>query len=212
VAERVLAELGGWLAAAGKIIAHVPPVTGYSFQLMESGRTFSDTDAALESCEDGQLQRAGVAASVELATNLGDVDILRAMEAKLVERLVPYLELVHFRMGQVVARQGAPADRLFFVVRGRCDVQITTDAGRPHRVGTVVAGEMIGEGALFAAGQRTADIVARTDVSSFVLTRTRFLQMLHDDPQLCNALLLEVGRRLTVRLGQANAEIRALTH
>src|SRR5262245_17165501 len=66
--------------------------------------------------------------------------------------------------GEVVTREGDPADRAFFLVAGRLRASVSLGddrADRDRTVNEIAAGEVTGEAALFlTGGRRTATLTA----------------------------------------------------
>ena len=106
-------------------------------------------------------------------------------------------------------REGELADRLYFMTQGRAEIAVAVGGGR-HRLGTIEAGNVFGELALFSGGRRTADVVALGEVRCRVLTRDNLDRLGQAHPSLQIRLLTLVGQALAERLRRANAEIRAL--
>ena len=106
--------------------------------------------------------------------------------------------------------EGEPADRLYLIARGRAEISVAVGAGR-RRLGTIEAGNVFGELALFSGGRRTADVIALGEVRCWVLSREALDRLGQTSPQLQIELLTLVGQALAERLRRANAEIRALS-
>src|SRR5262245_22915243 len=64
------------------------------------------------------------------------------------------------RRGEVLVREGEPADRLFIVMSGRFSVHAD---GSPEPVAEIAQGELIGEIGFFASLPRIATVVALRD-------------------------------------------------
>ena len=85
-----------------------------------------------------------------------------------VERLLSRSPLVDLPAGQVVFRQGEPADSALMVITGRLRVAVGTPEGS-RVIGAIGAWEVVGETALYAPGQvRSATVTAVND--SYCLT------------------------------------------
>ena len=89
-----------------------------------------------------------------------------------------------FAAGDVVFRQGDPADRALFVVSGRlrATLQVGDGAGSEQRLlGDSVAGDVVGETAVFVnGGRRTATLTAALATTCLVLKRELFLASGHN--------------------------------
>ncbi len=86
--------------------------------------------------------------------------------------------------GQVLLEQGQPGDTLFFVLRGSLVAVRIGEDGSRHRLRQFGANSWIGEVAFFAGGQRTADVVALSDVEALRLNRSDYEQMRQADPSV----------------------------
>ena len=106
--------------------------------------------------------------------------------------------------------EGEAADRLYLLTRGRAEISVLVGAGR-RRLGTIEAGNLFGELALFSGGRRTADVVALGDVRCWALARAGLDRLGKANPRLQIELLTLVGQALAERLRRANTEIRALS-
>lgn len=78
----------------------------------------------------------------------------------------------HFAAGDVVLREGAPAETVILLLEGTLVIEVDG-----VQVGTADAGGVVGEMALFQAGKRTADVFARTEARALVLTRAGYEEL-----------------------------------
>ena len=97
---------------------------------------------------------------------------------------------------EVLFRQGAEGDALYVVVEGRLAVLAETGNGPPRAVGTVGAGECVGEGALLLAGRRTATVRAETPSRLVRLSREGFERAVAAQPEVRAVLTRLVARRM----------------
>jgi len=97
---------------------------------------------------------------------------------------------------EVLFRQGAEGDALYVVMEGRLAVLAETGEGPPRPVGTVGAGECVGEGALLLAGRRTATVRAETACRLIRLSREAFESAVAAQPSVRAVLTTLVARRM----------------
>jgi cytochrome P450 len=97
----------------------------------------------------------------------------------------------HVREGEVVCAEDEVADRWWIIVEGQADV--TT---RGLYLGTVLAGETVGELALLDGQPRTATVTATTDMVLEELDGAGFVAALLEAPPVAVALLREFATRL----------------
>lgn len=113
---------------------------------------------------------------------------------------VPTLEAVATRLapiapraGDVVIRQGDPADRFYLIETGRFEVT-RREPGQPAdqapaRLRMMTSGEVFGEIGLLRATARTATVTAATDGSLLALDGASFLELVNAGPGLAPRLL-----------------------
>ncbi len=177
-----------------------------------SSRSFADVDLALEWCEDQLLEQVSGGGVVVPAT-LHAQDLLDGLSAAELRAVEAVATVATVPVGQVVVREGDPADALYFVLAGRVSVRLGLHAGgAARRLATFGPGRAFGEMALIEDGVRTADVV--TDATS-TLARVGVpeLRALGDEhPDLMARLYRNLSRQLAGRLQRANAQVRALGH
>ena len=83
------------------------------------------------------------------------------------------LEEARFRPGEVIVREGDPADRFYIIESGQVEGTKSAAEGDVH-VRTMGAGEYFGEVGLLATGARTATVRAVSEVRVLSLGRARF--------------------------------------
>jgi MFS family permease len=113
---------------------------------------------------------------------------------------VPTLEAVATRLapvttraGEVVVRQGDPADRFYLIAAGTFEVT-RREPGQPAdrapvRLRTMTTGEVFGEIGLLRATARTATVTAATDGTLLALDGASFLELVNAGPGLAPRLL-----------------------
>ena len=117
-----------------------------------------------------------------------------------------------FAAGEVVAREGEPADRAFFLVTGRLRASLPLGGEGPERdrtVNEIAAGEVTGESALFlTGGRRTATLTALEPSTVLVLRRDLFANVNASNPALV-ALESHILAGLARRIERTDAQIVA---
>ncbi len=103
------------------------------------------------------------------------VPFFRTLDRVDIARLVGALESVHFPAGTLIFSEGAEADALYLLESGRVEVLVKATKGE-RRLTEIEAPAHFGELGLLLA-QRTASVVAMTDVHAWTLPRRRFEQL-----------------------------------
>ena len=101
----------------------------------------------------------------------------------------------HFAEGQVLFREGDPADGVFRLLGGTVDIIRELD-GEPILLGTVGAGQFIGEMGVVENRPRSATVRAASEVKVEFLTPTEFLDQIAGSPQAARELIQRLSQRL----------------
>jgi hypothetical protein len=101
----------------------------------------------------------------------------------------------HFTQGQVLFREGDPADGVFRLLSGTVDIVREVD-GDPILLGTVGAGQFIGEMGVVENRPRSATARSASGVEVEFLTSTEFLDQIAGSPQGARELIQRLSQRL----------------
>ncbi|HUG64825.1 MAG TPA: patatin-like phospholipase family protein [Gaiellaceae bacterium] len=126
---------------------------------------------------------------------LANVPLLSGADEQTLAELAQCLRPVEVRAGDIVIRQGDPADRMYLVRSGRLRVLVDQEDGL-RIVRELGAGAAIGELALLTGAPRSATVQAVRDGELLELDADVFHALLHRDPGLAAA----VARTLAVQL------------
>jgi glutaminase len=118
-----------------------------------------------------------------------------------------------FEAGQVIVREGDPANLFFIVTRGTVTVRLKVGKGADERVvrlATLGPGLSFGEMALLDGGRRSADVVADERVVCYGFSVDSLNEMSASNPKVLITILGNMMRDFSERLRRANDEIRVL--
>ena len=101
----------------------------------------------------------------------------------------------HFAEGEILFKEGDPADGVFRLIRGTVDVLREFDAN-PILLGTVGAGQFIGEMGVIENRRRSATVRAASEVEVEILTPTEFLDQIAGSPRDARELIQRLSQRL----------------
>src|SRR5262249_35112609 len=101
----------------------------------------------------------------------------------------------HFAKEQVLFREGDPADRVFRLLSGSVDILRELD-GDPILLGTVGAGQFIGEMCVLATRHRSGTARAGSEVEAAILRPTEFPDHLASSPVAARELIQRLSQRL----------------
>jgi small-conductance mechanosensitive channel/CRP-like cAMP-binding protein len=111
--------------------------------------------------------------------------------AELAERL----QYAPFARGDVITKQGNAAHWLYIVAYGEAEVVYEPPQGMPQVIGKVAAGEVFGEMALVSGEERSATVIAKTDVECYRLDRASFQELLAARPEIADEVKRVMGIR-----------------
>ena len=86
------------------------------------------------------------------------------------------------RKNGVIFRQAMPSDAVFYVLRGRVKLVVTSKQGKEAVVGIMGPGEFFGEGCLIGQPLRLATAKALVDCEVTRVEKNEMLRVLHDEP------------------------------
>ncbi len=127
--------------------------------------------------------------------------IFRDLPERDVEAIAARLHTHEVGAGEVIVRQGAPADKFFIIVDGEAEV-IREEDGSSRRIATLSRGEFFGEIAILRDMPRVATVRAVTPTTLFTMERDAFRSLVaqsmgttDDFDQVVRHRLEELGSR-----------------
>lgn len=100
-------------------------------------------------------------------------------------------DLVDFPSGTDIMREGEPGDCLFVLVEGEAIISLNRQP-----LGTIKAGEIIGEMALINSQKRSATVTAATNCRLAVINEASFASLLKHVPDFSLHLMRVLANRL----------------
>ena len=126
--------------------------------------------------------------------------ILTIQQAMLVRLLAAYVPeeshttpgFAYFEPGDVIIRQGEPADYVFSLFEGQADVLVDDVV-----VGHVSEGEVLGAIALLTHSPRSATVRAKRRCSVVKVPKHQFKDLIRTNPGMIHSLLTDMARQVT---------------
>jgi CRP/FNR family transcriptional regulator, cyclic AMP receptor protein len=88
-----------------------------------------------------------------------------------------------YRKRQIVFAQGASADEVFYIQKGRVKLSVVSTQGKEAVIAILGVGEFFGEGCLAGQPLRMATASAVTDCAALRLNKAATVRALHDAPR-----------------------------
>ena len=102
-------------------------------------------------------------------SELGGLPVLRQLDPETRRHLLAKAQMVDFKVGESVCRQGDSDRSLFFVLSGRLAIAKSSKGRRQKIVAFLDAGSVFGEAAFFLGEKRTADVNVMEDARILVI-------------------------------------------
>jgi sulfate permease, SulP family len=168
----------------------------------------TNLDRALESCEQRIIEVHRTEDDGERSFRMWLTDALG--QPQFAERMTELCRRLDITAGQVVARQGDPADSMHFILEGRVGITVDLGEGRTMRVRSLGRHTTIGEMGLITGRPRSATIAAETDSVLYELSAEAYARIKREEPALSTALLGYVIAVMAERLNFANRALGVL--
>lgn len=123
---------------------------------------------------------------------LGSVPLFSGVPKRHVRRVAGLAREARFQPGTAIVRQGAPGNDFFVIVDGEASV-LRGSTMPPIPIGP---GAYFGEMSLIDGSERSATVVADTEMLCLRLSRTPFLKLLKGEPELAISMLQEFAGRI----------------
>jgi CRP/FNR family cyclic AMP-dependent transcriptional regulator len=112
-------------------------------------------------------------------------------------KLIAYTaEMVRFESGEVIVRQGDPADAVYIIAEGETEVLLTDDAGQEIPLGTMGRHTLFGEIGVLCQGRRTTTVKAKDRVVTFKISARLFLELVRSSPDIGMQVMTVLAQRL----------------
>ena len=138
--------------------------------------------------------------------NPAEDSLTNSLTAAQWELLTGYLQLCVLVPGEVLITCGAVDRAVYFVESGSLSVHFEDDKGR-LKLALVGAGGLLGEGAFFSHGPRSATVQAGNACRVWSLTSIRFAELSNRQPALALGLVMAMGGVLAKRLANRRRRI-----
>jgi len=127
---------------------------------------------------------------------LRDVPLFSEMDEHEVSGIRAIMQVMKFKAGQVIIREGELGDLFYVITEGRVDVIIRDADGSDVVLHEAGPGDFFGELSMLTNEPRSARIRALDDVTTLVLGRDDFFNFLRAHTHAAIDVLVELGGRL----------------
>lgn len=140
------------------------------------------------------------------------VELFAQMTDEELRKLAVRLKYAPFAKGNVIAKQGTPAQHwLFVIINGEAEVYLEAANGEKRSLNVLGKGSFFGEMSLMTGSPRAASVVAKTDVECYRLDKEAFEEIMLDRPTIAEEItqiLVERRAELDNAMQNMDAESR----
>ena len=102
---------------------------------------------------------------------------------------------LEYRSEEVIFSQGDAANSIFYIVRGKIKIVVTSEQGREAVVALLGEGDFFGEGCLIAQPLRLATAASMTDAAVMRVEKAEMLRLLHAEPDFAEVFTVHLLTR-----------------
>lgn len=121
-----------------------------------------------------------------------------------IELIARYVHAFHAPAGTRIIEEGQREKLMWFLVEGKLDVFKEGDVDTQKKLVTIRAGKAVGEMSLIDELPHSATVVAATDCTLLLLTKTSFLRLAKEHPRLGLHITWKIAQLLSHRLRQTS--------
>jgi CRP/FNR family transcriptional regulator, cyclic AMP receptor protein len=136
---------------------------------------------------------------------LTGVDMFAGLEPEVRQRVIAAAVPRQYRKGQLLFVENDPGESLILLRRGAVAVFRTAPTGERAVLNVIRPPDVIGEVSLLDAGARSLSAEAIEDCTALALSRAAFLDLVHSNPRILDAVMRSLGA-LIRRLTEQNAD------
>ncbi|GIH11642.1 Crp/Fnr family transcriptional regulator [Rhizocola hellebori] len=141
----------------------------------------------------------------EPADALTGVELFAGLEPEVRQRVIATAVPRQFRKGQLLFVENDPGDSLIVLKRGSVAVFRTSPTGERAVLSVLRPPEVFGEVSLLDGSARSLSAEALEDCSALALSRGAFMELIHANPRILDAVMRSLGA-LVRRLTEQNAD------
>ncbi len=126
---------------------------------------------------------------------LQNIPLFAKIDASKLKLLAFTSERVNYEPGQDLFKQGDPGDAAYIILDGEADIIVNTPGGELV-VASMKKNDFVGDIAILCDVPRTATVRATKPLSTLVITKDLFFQLVTEFPDMSVAIMRELAQRL----------------
>jgi CRP-like cAMP-binding protein len=126
---------------------------------------------------------------------LRSVPAFRDVDMAKLKLLAMTSQLINYRAGDTILKQGDKADAVYVLLAGEADIVRETATG-PIKLTRLSKGTLIGDTGVLTGHDHQISAVTTSAVTALRIERNTFLELFREVPQLALAIARELGHRI----------------
>ena len=128
---------------------------------------------------------------VDRVIALKRAEIFRELSGEILANIAAILENKIISPGEVLMNKGEIGDSMYFIQQGELEVK-----DGDMVLGVLGKNEIVGELALLAPVNRTADVVAVKETTLYQIERDRFVDLIYEEPEILHGIMKSLVYRI----------------
>jgi len=138
------------------------------------------------------------------------VEVFKELDENEMNLLKPLFEPFGCQAGTVILQQGAPAEFLYFVIRGTVEMSFKPYDGNPITVSHVEKDGLFGWSAVVGSEKYTSSAIAIEDVEAFRIHGSELRKFCAEHPEAGKDILEHLADGVASRWKDAHKQIKSL--
>ena len=130
-----------------------------------------------------------------MLTHFKDISPFDALSDSELESFASHAVVRKFKKNTLVIYQGDETDSLYIIREGEMKVYVEDDNGKELIVRMLGEGDSFGELALLGEFPRSANVMATTDGSAFVISKASYMDCIRNNPEISISLIRSLSSR-----------------
>jgi CRP-like cAMP-binding protein len=139
---------------------------------------------------------------MERLLSLRQVSLFSRLSLERLQAIARIMREAEYVRGEVICRQGTPGEELYLMIEGEVGIYRDLGTAGEELLNTVAAGGYFGEIAVLDRSDRSASVVAGTDVRVLVLEGARLRELVLEMPEIAFEIFHELIARIRVAEGR----------
>ncbi|MBN1523606.1 MAG: cyclic nucleotide-binding domain-containing protein [Spirochaetales bacterium] len=138
---------------------------------------------------------------------LKKVQIFETLAEEEIQKLITECEFIGYDNGETIIEQNESSTFLCGIIEGKVDVFASGEENKDIRIGSVYAGDIVGEASIFMDMNRTADVIAGSEVELVRITREKLSHFVNTLPRAGVKIFAFITFSLLRKLNSVNREL-----